>query len=115
MTDRVEFRKWRDDNEIFALFPDSPADHKGNVTSYAHIGQHGAADYDHCVDKSIPATPEEFAPLQKELETIGYVLTIDNRCEVCSHLESKVGPLSANKTHEFICDDCIDEESKVTP
>lgn len=76
MTDRVEFRKWRDDNHIFALFPDIPADDNGNVTSYMHVGQHGAADYDHCIAKSVPATPEEYAPLQKELRIIGYVLTV---------------------------------------
>jgi hypothetical protein len=76
MTDRVEFRKWRDDGEIFALFPDSPADDIGNVTSYAHVGQHGAADYDQCIAKSVPASPDEFAPLQKELEKIGYTLTV---------------------------------------
>ena len=76
MTDRVEFRKWRDDNEIFALFPDIPADDNDNVVCYMHVGQHSAADYDHCITKSVPATPDEFAPLQKELEEIGYSLLV---------------------------------------
>jgi hypothetical protein len=30
-------------NEVIALFPEIPADNKGNITSYMHVGQHSAA------------------------------------------------------------------------
>jgi hypothetical protein len=60
-------------NEVFALFPTAPADNNGTYcNSYQHIGQHGAADYRHCINISRPATPEEAAPLLEELRRIGY-------------------------------------------
>lgn len=77
---RVIFRVWRD-GDVFALFPDLPADDSGHVTSYQHIGQHGAADYAHCVRQSRPATSSEYASLKRELESqpYGYVLTVCKR------------------------------------
>lgn len=63
---RVLFRK--DKHGVFALFPDLPWSHSGSVTFYSHIGQHGGADYPLCIRSSRPATPEEYAPLKRELE-----------------------------------------------
>ena len=73
----VIFRKWRGDchpgERIFALFPFIPADVNGFLcTSYAHVGQHGGANYNHCIAKSRPAKPEEYADLLNELYQIGY-------------------------------------------
>ncbi len=78
MSDLVIFRKWKDDGEILALFPEM-LENDGLVNCYAHIGQHGAADYHYCLTQSGPATPEEYTDLQQELENIGYDLKIRKR------------------------------------
>ena len=78
--ERVVFRKWKDDGQIVALFPDIQADDDGHIVSYVHVGQHGAANYQHCIGKSVPATIAEAAPLKKELEDmVGYVLAVIQR------------------------------------
>ena len=75
----VVFRKFRDVGSIIALFPHEVADNKGNCSSYMHVGQHGAADYSGCIRASVPATEEEYLPLKRELESIGYKLRIRTR------------------------------------
>lgn len=67
------------DGQTIALFPYEPWNHRGDVTSYMHIGQHGAADYAGVIQDTKPATPEQYAPLQRELESIGYNLQILKR------------------------------------
>jgi hypothetical protein len=65
MTTLVSFNKLPE-GEVIALFPDIEADNKGNVQSYMHVGQHGAASPDLLTD--LPeATISEFFPLYKEL------------------------------------------------
>jgi hypothetical protein len=68
----VVFRKWKEDGTILALFPDDIADYAGHCSSYAHIGQHSAADYAACIAASVPATPREYAALKRELESPPY-------------------------------------------
>ncbi len=72
--DPVVIRVWNgDDADVFALFPVLPADNAGTFcTSYQHVGQHAAADYQHCIRNSRPATPAEAADLLAELRAIGY-------------------------------------------
>lgn len=85
MNTKVIFRKFRSDGEILALFPEIPADcHAGHCLSYQHTGQHGAAavDLSHC---TVPATPEESAPLAAELERVGYVLQPVHRVTQAMH------------------------------
>lgn len=78
--EQVVFRKWKDGGDIVALFPDILADDTGSIVSYIHVGQHGAANYQHCISKSVPATAEEAALLKKELEgMVGYVLHVVQR------------------------------------
>lgn len=72
---QVIFRTDRIGGEVFALFPHLREPH-GRIRCYAHIGQHGAANYQTCIDISRPATPDEYAPLKRELETIGYKLNV---------------------------------------
>lgn len=72
MATSVVFRKYKSDGSIIALFPGLPASNYGaDITSYQHIGQHGAAspfaDYD-----TVLATPEEYGSLLSELKQIGY-------------------------------------------
>ena len=70
----VIFRK--DKDSVFALFPYLIATVDGNVTGYAHFGQHFSADYNHCIMTSKPAQAEEYADLMAELEEVGYNLRI---------------------------------------
>ena len=75
---RVIFRKWRDNGDILALFPD--IEHSStSILSYEHVGQHGGADYGGCIARTKPATPKEYESLRAELESIGYNLSIKKR------------------------------------
>lgn len=78
---RVIFRKFRDMGDIIALFPALPGDSNPRVTclSYQHIGQHGAACVDLIGRDTLPATPDEYAPLLAELRQIGYSPVIAQR------------------------------------
>lgn len=61
------------EGEVIALFPEVPAaPQSGMCLSYAHVGQHGAADASGIVRASRPAKPEEYAELDAELRSIGY-------------------------------------------
>jgi hypothetical protein len=64
---KVVFRK-TSDGEIIAFFPEIPTNY-GNIMSYMHIGQHGEASVDFYTDTK-KATPEEYTPLLKELQSI---------------------------------------------
>lgn len=80
MKTKVIFRKWNDTGDVVAMFPEVPSDTRGDLCMiYQHIGQHGAA-YPHVlVEGTTPATKEEAADLKRELEGIGYVLTVRKR------------------------------------
>lgn len=73
----VIFRRFKD-GEVIALFPYQIEDHKGNVLSYMHTGQHSAASLD-IIQYTVLAQPSEYADIQKELEGIGYLLDIRKR------------------------------------
>jgi len=68
----VVFRRYPN-GEIIALFP-GIKDPRGMVSSYLHVGQHGAADYGWVIMQTTPATPEEYKELAAELTAIGYNL-----------------------------------------
>jgi len=65
--------------EIIALFPEIANDSQGNCLSYMHVGQHGGADYLYMIQTSKLATPEQYAPLLQELESLGYNLKVCKR------------------------------------
>lgn len=66
------FRTFKRTGEVIALFPEIPATSTGEFClSYMRVGQHGAAS-PWLRPHSRPSTPEEIAPLKKELESIGY-------------------------------------------
>lgn len=75
---KVVFRKYKDNGDILALFPEID---EGNYacSCYESVGQHGSADYNHCISITKPAKPEEYVSLQKELESIGYNLDIKKK------------------------------------
>ena len=68
---KVVFREWKN-GDIIALFPDDVNLHDGTVTSYMHIGQHGAADYAGVISDTSPAQENEYKDLLNELKAIGY-------------------------------------------
>jgi len=64
-------------HDVFALFPEISGDSSGSTCmSYAHIGQHGSADYRGMIRETDPATPEQYADLFSELEGMGYRLKV---------------------------------------
>lgn len=76
----VIFRKFKEDNQVIALFPYKLFNIYGSeIISYMHTGQHGKADYNLCVTNSTPAGPDEYQDLLKELESLGYNLKIMQR------------------------------------
>ena len=74
----VVFRVFKDGGDVVALFPEVINYLDGACESYQRIGQHGAADYSHCIAISRPATPSEYAALKRELERnpFGYNLEV---------------------------------------
>lgn len=75
----VVFRKFKDGGDILALFPAEEYNADGGCMSYQRIGQHSGAYYSHCIAITCPASPEEFALLKKELESLGYDLTVKRK------------------------------------
>jgi hypothetical protein len=67
---RVTFRKWKGSGDVIAVFPDQRNERNGFVMAYEHVGQHGEAVYPH--SQTLPAKPNEYAPLLAELKQIGY-------------------------------------------
>ena len=74
---KVVFRVFSD-GQIIALFPGEVWNASGDIASYMHIGQHGAASRG-VVDVTRLATPTQSNALKNELENIGYNLQIGKR------------------------------------
>ncbi len=85
-TTKVIFRVWNTKPyDVIALFPELPADEYGyNCVSYEHVGQHGAAGYEHVIAHSRPPRTwgdmELVADISRELEGLGYNLEVMTRC-----------------------------------
>ncbi len=75
---KVVFRVWKDTDTVIALFPQID-EGQGFCGSYERVGQHSGADYSGVIWATRPAKPQEYAPLAKELESVGYVLDIRTR------------------------------------
>lgn len=68
----VHFRKF-DDGDVIALWDDG--DGFGWISSYQHVGQHSHAS-DGLIIELAEATEDEYAPLMRELASIGYDVTV---------------------------------------
>jgi len=71
--------------EILALFLGQTSHYircRRMIICYAHIGQHSSADESFLRRKL--ATREEYLPLLKELESLGYIVTVVNKEKVIS-------------------------------
>lgn len=69
MKTKVVFRKFKD-GEVIAVFPQISYNYVYYM-SYTHIGQHDGC-VRHISSFTTPATEEEYKPLLKELQDIGY-------------------------------------------
>jgi hypothetical protein len=65
------------ESECVAFLLDCPAN-TNRVLSYIHVGQHSEADFG-WMNYCKLATPEQYADLKKELESMGYDLDIRKR------------------------------------
>lgn len=74
MKTKVVFRKFAEDDDVIALFPEIPHDDKF-IQSYMRVGQHGPASHK-LISQLAPADEWEYKPLMRELERIGYQLQI---------------------------------------
>lgn len=79
MKDKVIFRKWKDTGDVIAIFPECPGNFIGHCMSYERVGQHGVCNAPHVINNSTLCTPEEYASLKEELESIGYDLEVRKR------------------------------------
>lgn len=86
MKTTVIFRKEKD-GEICAFFPYEIADLNGNISCYAHIGQHSAASVDY-YHETKPCTTAEYTDLMTELQSIGYELTIRQKMSYNLYLKA---------------------------
>ena len=78
-------------NDVVAFWPAVSADLSGNCCkSYQHIGQHGPADYAHCLRFTRPATPNEYKDLLAELKQIGYKPNVIKRA-TRTHERHRIG------------------------
>jgi hypothetical protein len=63
-------------DEVYAYFPYEKYDAEGKYRMcYAHLGQHSGCDPDYAKE-SIPALPEQYDELYKELGDVGYTLNV---------------------------------------
>ncbi len=72
---KIIFRKDKEDGDIIAVFPDD-RQNDNMIGCYVHLGQHTTMSLDYYSKETIPATPEEYADLKKELESIGYNIEV---------------------------------------
>jgi hypothetical protein len=64
----------KEGDRLLAVFPDIPADGKGNITCYAHVGQHSGASLEYV--RELETTMDGIEELKAELESIGYELNV---------------------------------------
>lgn len=88
----VIFRKIR--GEVIAFFPTVLGTYDPHsCLSYMRVGQHGSAEASAAYTS--PATAEEYAPLLRELESIGYELEVKGRF-TSAHFRARLEALCVN-------------------
>jgi hypothetical protein len=86
LSDVVVFRRWKENGDVIALFPELPADIFGTFCdAYEHVGQHGGADYHGVVQHTKPCSLDDAADLATELQRIGYILRPIRRASRVHH------------------------------
>lgn len=73
--------------DVTAVFPEIPADQHGyQMSCYAHVGQHGACSRQWYWSTRL-AKPEEYASLQRELESVPYGYRLKVRRRITSEMD----------------------------
>jgi hypothetical protein len=93
MITKVQFRVFRDDNSVIAIFPEIPGDANDPYTcqSYMHVGQHGPLQAPNPLTR--PASPEEYESLKRELESAPF----NYRLQVVQKISQKMHRLRREK------------------
>lgn len=68
---------------VTAVFP-REVNRNGTFLCYSHTEQHGICTRGWVLSKTRPATPDEYADLKRELESIGYTLKVYARMPRCA-------------------------------
>lgn len=80
MATLTKFVKDPEYNEIIAFFPQLNFNKRlyglKQKTCYTHIGQHSSCTVSYINNDCVKATKEEYTPLLKELQSIGYNVKI---------------------------------------
>ena len=77
---KVIFRKWKNNGDVIAIFPQLPGNNNWSTClSYENIGQHGTCGEALIIAHTQPANQSEYKALKNELESIGYNLKIGLR------------------------------------
>lgn len=85
----IVFRKYKNGGDILALMP-YEAELNYQCECYQHLGQHGIADYSHCIEITSPAKPHEYANLKRELEQhFNYVIEVRQKVNYDKVSESR--------------------------
>lgn len=83
--------------EPTAFFPEEPGTNDPyTCTLYVHVGQHGHCSTSYASTLK-PATPEQYAPLLKELESLGYENLKPVRKFTQKHLETRKAKLNSTR------------------
>lgn len=86
------------EGQVIALFPGLCGDYDINTClSYQHVGQHGAASLGLLKNRATrPAKPDQYAPLLRELEQLGYKPRVV-RDETTTHRRARLRVLERRK------------------
>jgi len=85
MKTKVIYRKFKDGEEIIAVFPELSypgfTSKKGLVMDYMFVGQHGECEYNTIMKMTTIAFPKDYEVLKAQLEDLGYDLEITTHKE----------------------------------
>lgn len=95
----VIFRKFRDQGDIIALFPEHPGTNDPSTcSSYQRLGQHGAATLPHIIQATVLAAPKEYAALKRELKAVGYTRLTLAKKVLYSHWVKRLAAIRRSTT-----------------
>ena len=99
----VVFRRWKDNGDIIALFPELPSDIYGfYCDSYEHVGQHGGADYYGVIQATKPVAKKDAKSLARELTRIGYRLKPIKRASYRVHVVRRATATAIRDSRKYV-------------
>lgn len=86
----VVFRKFKDDGEIIAIFPEIPGGYdQWSCAMYVHNGQHGTCHPHAVMHNTNPCHPTECASLKRELEGEPYNYNLKVHHRITATMDNK--------------------------